>query len=69
MNLCNVSVNRVLGFCLHSDSAVQAGTPMTATWNGTSFRIPERGVFILRPKVSRGPGQRPGIDATGRGLA
>jgi hypothetical protein len=48
--------NRVLTLMRDADGTVQAGTPMTVTWNGTSLRSPGRGVYILRLQISRGSG-------------
>jgi glutamate dehydrogenase/leucine dehydrogenase len=44
----------VLSLTGQSEGAVQAGTPMTVTGNGTSSRLTGRGVLIFCPKASSG---------------
>jgi hypothetical protein len=52
----------------HKGRTVQAGTPMTVTGNGAPLAAGWRGVFILRPQISRvGSGEGsalPGLSAS-----
>jgi hypothetical protein len=52
MLICGHSGNQALRLNNHPAVTVQAGTPMTVTGNGTSLRVPGRGVLIFCPQVS-----------------
>jgi hypothetical protein len=70
MQAFRVFGNRALRLIGESGCTVQAGTPMTVTGNGTSLRVPGRGVPIFCLQISSGgPGGEapPAVDTADRG--
>ena len=53
MKARGAGVNRAVIMIGDADDAVQAGTPMTATGNGTSLLAWKRGVSISCPQISQ----------------